>query len=235
MLTPRQAEVLRCLEAYLCAHGVPPSTRELQRQLGLSSQTTVVEHLAALVRKGVLRRLSGKARGWMPADYDPAVLRGEGRAAGRRAEVGRAEGERGPGVAALASASLAGLRRIPIFGTIPAGLPQDEAPAPEEHIELDPALLRSGPREPVYGLRVRGDSMIGAHICDGDLAFIAPQPGRAGQIVAALIDGASTLKRLVVADDGRAYLKAENPAYPPLLPAWELVVQGVLVGLYRPV
>jgi repressor LexA len=75
--------------------------------------------------------------------------------------------------------------------------------------------------------------MIGRHILDGDFVVLehGPEP-RNGQIVAALIDGASTLKTFVV-KGGKPYLKAENPKYPDLLPAQELMIQGVLKALIR--
>lgn len=72
-----------------------------------------------------------------------------------------------------------------------------------------------------------------AGILDGDTVVIEPNPmPRAGQIVAALIDGESTLKRLVrVRND--FYLKAENPAYPELFPRADLVIQGVVRTVVR--
>jgi repressor LexA len=75
--------------------------------------------------------------------------------------------------------------------------------------------------------------MIGRHICHGDIALLehGPEP-RAGQIVAAMIDGQVTLKTFVVRN-GKPYLKAENPKYADLWPAQELVIQGVLRAILR--
>jgi repressor LexA len=84
-----------------------------------------------------------------------------------------------------------------------------------------------------FALRVRGDSMIGAHILDGDIVILEDRKEvQNGDIVAALIDGETSLKRYVV-DHGRPYLKAENPRYPDLVPARELKIQGVMVSLLR--
>ncbi|MEI9896062.1 MAG: S24 family peptidase [Chthoniobacter sp.] len=74
--------------------------------------------------------------------------------------------------------------------------------------------------------------MIGAGINDGDLAILENCEPKAGQIVAALIDGETTLKRLVQ-QRGRYYLHAENPNFPDLTPLGELSVQGVMVALIR--
>jgi repressor LexA len=82
-------------------------------------------------------------------------------------------------------------------------------------------------------LRVQGDSMIGAHIIDGDIVILEDSKEvQNGDIVAALIDGETTLKRYVM-EHGRPYLKAENPRYPNLIPARELKIQGVMVSLVR--
>jgi repressor LexA len=75
--------------------------------------------------------------------------------------------------------------------------------------------------------------MIDAHILDGDLVILEDRKDvQNGDIVAALIDGETTLKRYVM-EHGRPYLKAENPLYPNLVPARELRIQGVMVSLVR--
>jgi repressor LexA len=74
--------------------------------------------------------------------------------------------------------------------------------------------------------------MTGAHIVDGDLVILELKPPHDGAIVAALLDGEATLKRYVVRN-GRPFLKAENPRYPDLVPAQELVIQGVLRAVVR--
>ena len=88
------------------------------------------------------------------------------------------------------------------------------------------------PNAKLFALRVRGDSMIDASILDRDIVFLTPREARPNDIVAALIDGESTLKRYLV-QRGRPFLRAENPRYPDLVPATELVIQGVMVGLLR--
>ena len=75
--------------------------------------------------------------------------------------------------------------------------------------------------------------MIDAHILDGDIVIMEDRKeARSGDIVAALIDGETTLKRYVM-EHGRPYLKAENPLFPSLVPARELRIQGVMVSLFR--
>jgi len=83
-------------------------------------------------------------------------------------------------------------------------------------------------------LEVRGDSMIGRHILDGDLVVLEHgRTPRHGDVVAALIDNESTLKTFMQERGRPPHLRAENPKYPKLYPANELVIQGVMVGLIR--
>ncbi len=125
------------------------------------------------------------------------------------------------------------LLEIPLYGTIPAGLPVEaEQQEPESYISVDTATLGVRPNTKVFALRVRGDSMMNASILDGDTVFVTPRDPRPNEIVAALIDGESTLKRFLL-QRGRPFLRAENPRYPDLLPATELIIQGVMVGLLR--
>jgi repressor LexA len=125
------------------------------------------------------------------------------------------------------------LAEIPLYGTIPAGLAVDaEQQEPDNYISIDTASLGVRPNARLFALKVRGDSMVNASILDGDTVFLTPREPRQQDIVAALIDGESTLKRYLL-QRGRPFLRAENPRYPDLLPATELVIQGVMVGLLR--
>jgi repressor LexA len=119
---------------------------------------------------------------------------------------------------------------IPVFGAIPAGLPRDNQAETGETIRIDPQAYGLRSAKGLFALNVRGDSMIDAQIADGDIALLKQDEPRPGQIVAALIDGASTLKRLV-REGRRTFLRAENKRYRDLIPAESLTIQGVLVGV----
>lgn len=121
---------------------------------------------------------------------------------------------------------------IPIYGTIPAGMAVEAEQDNLGTVSVDAVSVGVGKTQKTFALRVRGDSMIGAQISDGDLAVLEMREPRTGEIVAALIDGETTLKRYVV-ENGRPYLKAENPVYPDLIPSEELIIQGVMVALIR--
>jgi repressor LexA len=122
---------------------------------------------------------------------------------------------------------------IPLYGSIPAGFAEPREQDAEGCVSVDIESIGYKPTRNAFALRVTGDSMIGRHILDGDVVILehGAQP-RNGQIVAALIDGASTLKTFVL-KGRKPFLKAENPKYPDLVPAEELMIQGVFKALIR--
>src|SRR5258708_12412775 len=122
---------------------------------------------------------------------------------------------------------------VPIYGQIPAGMSALTEQDIEGHVSLDTHSANVSKNHGTFALRVRGDSMIGAHILDGDVVILEQSKEiHNGDIVAALIDGETTLKPYVV-DHGLPYLKPENSRYPNLIPARELKIQGVMVSLVR--
>jgi repressor LexA len=200
-LSDLQERILAFLQEHREREGLPPSTREIQRHFGFRSQTSVMNHLRTLEKRGLLQRRRGTARGWIPTHNANSQLQQD-------------------------------LRTVPIFGIIPAGPPSEQFQLADEIITLDAATLELPRGDRIFGLRVRGDSMIGAHILPGDIVILEFRPPKHGDIVAALIDGESTLKRYIV-KNGRTYLRAENPNYPDLIPTRELVIQGVMRCLLR--
>jgi len=123
--------------------------------------------------------------------------------------------------------------QLPLFESIPAGLPDrfegGEAP---ETIRFIPSTLGIANPKRAFAVKVRGESMIDAGIFSGDVVVLEQKEAKHDDIVAALIDGETTLKRLVKKKGGY-YLKAENVDYPDLEPVDELSVQGVVVSVLR--
>jgi repressor LexA len=100
---------------------------------------------------------------------------------------------------------------IPIYGAIPAGFADRKEQEAKSRVSIDIGTLGIRPSPRTFALEVRGDSMIGKHILDGDVVVVEHgQTPRNGDVVAALIDGESTLKTFV-ANNGKPHLKAENP------------------------
>ena len=197
MLTDRQRDVLEFVQSEQREKGITPSTREIQHHFGFASQTSVMQYLDALSRKGFIDRQARKAR------------------------------------ALIAPVQKVRITDVPIYGQIPAGMATLTEQNIEGHVSLDTRSANVSKNSRTFALRVHGDSMIDAHILDGDIVVLEDRKeARNGDIVAALIDGETTLKRYVV-ERGRPYLKAENPKYPDLIPARELRIQGVMVSLIR--
>ena len=122
---------------------------------------------------------------------------------------------------------------IPLLGAIPAGHGDLRTQEPDGMVYVDVDSLRIPKSHRTFALRVTGDSMIGKHIMDGDVVILEQNADpRSGDVVAALIDGQSTLKTYVI-ERGRHFLRAENPKYPALLPRGELMIQGVMRMVVR--
>jgi repressor LexA len=122
---------------------------------------------------------------------------------------------------------------VPVLGNISADLSAEREQKSGEYVPVTGESLGFTPTRRTFALRVAGDSMIGRHICDGDIALFEQEAEpRPGDIVAALIDGKNTLKTFLTRG-GKPFLKAENPKYPNLIPSKELVIPGVFRGLIR--
>lgn len=125
------------------------------------------------------------------------------------------------------------LVQVPLYGSIPAGFADDRTQEAERTVAVDFESLGLRADSKIFALDVRGDSMINRHIVDGDIAIIdRTRTPKQGDVVAALIDRESTLKTLEY-ENGRPYLRAENPHYLNLHPSHELLIQGVMVALVR--
>ena len=197
MLTDRQKNVLDFIQSEQRQKGITPSTREIQNHFGFASQTSVMQYINVLARKGFLDRQARKAR------------------------------------ALITPIQKVRITDIPIYGQIPAGMATLTEQTIEGHVALDTGSVNASKNGRTFALRVRGDSMIDAHIVDGDIVVLEDRKDvQSGDIVAALIDGETTLKRYVM-EHGRPYLKAENSLYPDLTPARELTIQGVMISLIR--
>lgn len=122
---------------------------------------------------------------------------------------------------------------VPLYGSIPAGFADERHQDAGGCVSVDAKSLGVRPTNSTFALRVKGDSMIEKHILDGDIAVLEHgKPAKPGDVVAALIDNESTLK-VLVKERGKAFLRAANSKYKDIIPAQELVIQGVLVGLIR--
>jgi len=133
-------------------------------------------------------------------------------------------------VNALGKSVLTATREVPVLGRVPAGKPF----LSEENVEAVITIPEDMGSGKTFALEVKGDSMIGAGIMDGDRVIVKQQAtAENGDIVCAVIDGEATLKRFFK-KDGTITLKAENEKYAPItVSAGEFRIAGRFVGLLR--
>lgn len=203
-LTAKQQEMANFIENYHQQHGGAPTYQEIADHFRFRSVNAVTKHLKALRQKGRLESDSGKTRS----------LR----------------------VVSALTKHRSRIVEIPIYGTIPAGIPEANDQEVEGCVRVDMDSIGFKSMKPLrnaIAIRVSGDSMIGKQICNGDIVILefGPDP-RDGEVVAAYIDGKSTLKTFHI-KNGKPYLKAENPKYSDIRPLEELAIQGVFRALIR--
>jgi len=118
-----------------------------------------------------------------------------------------------------------------VADTVSAGLPVPSNEVLRQGLAIDRFLVTHPSHTELF--EVRGDSMIGAQIADGDFVIIERRAdARPGEIVLAHVDGEFTLKHLA-RDDAGLYLRPDNPSYLPIRPQATLEIYGVMVGLFR--
>jgi repressor LexA len=206
----RKVKILDFIAATLRARGYPPSVREIAKAVGLASTSAVHHHLEILTREGYLERGGGMSRAIRLTPY--AALR-----LGLASEL-------------VPQAGMTEAHRLPIIGEIAAGGPIEAYQDASETVGIPEMLAPSGD---AYVLKVRGDSMIDAHIADGDFVLIRPQnTARNGDIVVAQVEeNAVTLKRFFKEKD-KIRLQPANANYPPQFYD-DVRIQGKLIGVIR--
>ncbi|MEV5969441.1 transcriptional repressor LexA [Streptomyces sp. NPDC051921] len=215
-LTQRQQQILDIIRSHTRQHGFPPSMREIAAAAGLLSTSSVSHQIRALEKKGVLRQDPQRPRAYVLADGLSE--------SGADAPEGQGQGK--------SQAEILGERQavvVPLVGRIAAGVPITAEELVEDNLVLPAQVVGAGR---LFAVTVVGDSMRDAHIEDGDLVVVRAQDtADDGDIVAAMLDGEATVKRL--AHDGpHVWLKPANPAYEPI-PGDEAVILGKVVSVLR--
>jgi repressor LexA len=208
-LTERQRTILDVIRASVTSRGYPPSIREIGDAVGLTSTSSVAHQLRSLERKGYLRRDPNRPRA--------VDVRGA---------------ESGPSIVATEVAGSDALPEptfVPVLGRIAAGGPILAEEAVEDVFPLPRELVGEGS---LFLLKVVGDSMVDAAICDGDWVVVRQQNvADNGDIVAAMIDGEATVKTFKPTR-GQVWLMPHNPAFDPI-PGNDAAVLGKVVTVIR--
>jgi repressor LexA len=211
-LTQRQRRVLEVIRDSIERRGYPPSVREIGEAVGLSSASSVAHQLSVLQKKGWLRRDPNRPRALdvrLPGDTP------------RAAPAHLTQGTDEPSASAPTY--------VPLVGRIAAGGPVLAEQAVEDVFPLPRELVGEGT---LFMLKVAGDSMVEAAICDGDWVVVRQQPtAENGEIVAAMIDGEATVKTFK-RRDGHVWLLPHNPAYDPI-PGDDATILGRVVSVLR--
>jgi repressor LexA len=208
-LNPRQREILEFLRDHKRSHAYPPTVREIGQAVGLSSSSTVQNHLNALEQKGFIRR-------------DPTKSR-------TVEVVGDEQQQNGSNVIPLRAFT------VPLVGHVAAGSPVLAEQNIEDQITVGPEIAGD---EGSYALRVHGDSMIEAGIYDGDIVVVRPQRDASnGTIVVARIENEMTGEHEVTVkrfyrESGRVRLQPENSTMAPIFPR-DCTLEGNVVAVIR--
>ncbi len=225
-LTPRQRKVLEVIRNAVERRGYPPSVREIGQAVGLTSTSSVAHQLRMLEEKGFLRRDPHRPRAMEVLSADAPVRPAARDSLRLGAPAMPAAGADGSVVPSDGHRDAA---YVPVLGRIAAGGPILAEQAVEEIFPLPREIVGEGT---LFMLRVVGDSMVDAAICDGDWVVVRQQPvADSGEIVAAMIDGEATVKTLRHRDD-HVWLQPQNPAYADI-PGDEAAILGRIVAVLR--
>jgi repressor LexA len=204
-LTERQQDIFNFIATTIREKGYPPTIREIMEEFEIASTNGVRTTLAALEKKGHIRRR-------------PMLSRG--------IELTERVSQEVPNTRA------ADFCEVPLIGRVAAGEPILAVENVEETLVVDNSFAPGGD---VFALQVEGDSMVDVGILDGDYVLARHQTtANQGEIIVAIVDGDATVKRYYVDGDG-VQLVAENEAYAPIVvePHQEFRIAGKIVSLMR--
>jgi repressor LexA len=222
-ITKRQKTVLEKIKNFMMENSYPPTVRDIAREFGFSSPKAVTDHLKSLERKGFIERNSlARSIKLTAKAFDMLnVLRG------------------------LTDPESTGVIYLPLVGKVAAGNPILAQENISEYIPVSPNLF--GLKKADFALRVKGDSMTGDHILDGDIVIAKSQnTADNGDIVVALIEDEAVIKKIYRSKD-KVELRSSNPAYMPIeIPAGPgnqasescqdsktLIIQGKVIAVQR--
>ena len=227
-LTERQRAILRSIRDTVAVQGYPPSMREIGDAAGLASLSSVTHQLSQLEKWGYIRRHPGRPRAMeVLLDEQGASLQGADPGSTGAPTAGL---EQEATVTTLHTGLTEGSAvSVPLVGRIAAGGPILADQQVEDVMPLPRQLTGEGE---LFMLRVSGDSMVDAAICDGDWVVVRRQSSaHNGEIVAALLDDEATVKTFRQRD-GHTWLLPQNSSYEPIL-GDHATVMGKVVTVLR--
>ncbi|GAB2969267.1 transcriptional repressor LexA [Frigoribacterium salinisoli] len=210
-LTPKQESILEAIQESIAGRGYPPSMREIGDAVGLRSLSSVTHQLNQLELAGRLRRDPNRPRAMEVLAHEDSPV--------------------APVASILATSDDGDTAHVPMVGRIAAGVPITAEQQVEDVMPLPRQLVGKGD---LFMLRVVGDSMVDAAICDGDWVVVRQQQSAEnGDIVAAMLDDEATVK-VFRQRDGHTWLLPRNSAFEPILGDHAQIV-GKVVAVLRSV
>ena len=214
-LTSRQENLLNFLRNFLLEKGFPPTLREIASHFGLKGPKGPQKTLHILERKGYIRKTPGGSRAI-------EII---------KPKIGSHSGL--PQAITYVRSAFMPTVSLPIVGNVTAGVPILAIENIEGYVNFDRNLVSS---EDVFLLRVKGESMIEAHIQDGDFALVKPQKdAENGEIIVALIDDEATIKR-IFKKRNLIRLEPANPTMEPIVikkGEKKVTIVGKVIGIFR--
>jgi len=206
-LTQKQSEVLEGIHLFITENSYPPSIRNIAEMFGFSSPKGASDHLAVLEKKGYIQK-SSSARSIKLTEKSLWYL-----------------GIQNP-------STEKNVYYLPLLGSIAAGKPIFAEENIQDYIPVSERIM--GKTKGQFLLKVKGDSMSGDHIIDGDTIIVRIQnAAENGDIVVALADSEAVVKRFYRRDDGVVELRSSNPLYEPIIAEKDLMIQGRVIAIYR--
>jgi repressor LexA len=206
-LTQKQLNVLKEIYEFIVTNNYPPSVRNIAEILGFSSPKGVSDHLSVLEKKGYILKNSS-ARSIRLTEKALWIL-----------NISNPLQDKN-------------IVYLPLLGRIAAGKPIFAEENIEEFIPVSSQIM--GKAQGQFLLKVRGDSMSGEHIVDGDTLIVKIQnTAENGDIIVALVDNEAVVKRFYKREDGVVELRSANPLYEPIIVKDNLQIQGKVIAIYR--
>ena len=206
-LTEKQSAFLKEIYRFISEKKYPPSIRELASISGFSSPRGASDHLNMLARKGYVQR-----------NPSPRSLRLTEKAFWYLKVPNPFSDDN--------------VMYLPLLGRIAAGKPVFAEENISEYVPVSKHIM--GRAEGQFILKVRGDSMSGDHIVDGDMLIVKIQDtAENGDIIAALLNDEAVVKRFYRRSDGTVELISSNPLYEPIVVKDDIKIQGKVIAIYR--
>ncbi|MHB1335051.1 MAG: transcriptional repressor LexA [Candidatus Humimicrobiaceae bacterium] len=206
-LTQKQSDVLKSIYEFITDNSYPPAIRDIAEILGFSSPKGAADHLAVLEKKGYIQK-SSYARSIKLTEKSLWYLGVQNPSTERNVDY------------------------LPLLGSIAAGKPIFAEENIQEYVPVSAQIM--GKTKGQFLLKVKGDSMSGDHIINGDTIIVRIQnAAENGDIIVALVGSEAVVKRFYRRDDGVIELRSSNPLYEPIIAENNLVIQGKVIAIYR--